>query len=60
MAGNGLADPFSRPDVVALLMGNYAEQMKGVSVVGSGDEDPAVQLRCLVQEAALVLRQRHS
>jgi hypothetical protein len=42
------------------LVGDHAEQMKGVGIVGPGDEDPAVQLRGLVQETALVLLQRQS
>jgi hypothetical protein len=55
--GDGPADALGGLTVIALLMGDNAQQVQGVGVVGLGVEDIAVQPGCLGQAPALVLLQ---
>jgi hypothetical protein len=55
--GDGPADAVGGLAVVPLLVGDDAEQVQGVGVVGSGAEDVAVQPGGPVEAAAAVLLQ---
>ena len=53
--GDGTPDPFGRPNRIALLIGDHAEQVQCVGVVWLSGQDATIRLGRLVQEAALVL-----